>query len=66
MIQLITFDLDDTLWDNGPVIRKAVTECYSWLLNKCPELEGVYDATALNKLKDEIKNSVPELAHPGE
>ncbi|MTI14611.1 HAD family hydrolase [Sansalvadorimonas verongulae] len=63
MIQLITFDLDDTLWDNGPVIRKAVSECYNWLLKKCPELVGVYDAGTLNQLKDDIKNTVPELAH---
>ncbi|WP_281648483.1 HAD-IA family hydrolase [Parendozoicomonas sp. Alg238-R29] len=63
MIQLITFDLDDTLWDNGPVIRKAVKECYSWLLKKCPELEGVYDSVSLNDLKDEIKSTRPEFAH---
>ena len=30
-IQLITFDLDDTLWDVGPVIQSAETRLRDWL-----------------------------------
>ncbi|CAM3608934.1 HAD-IA family hydrolase [Parendozoicomonas haliclonae] len=63
MIKLITFDLDDTLWDNGPVIRRAIHEGYSWLLEQHPALAEVHDIVSLNALKDEIKNSTPELEH---
>ena len=30
-IRVITFDLDDTLWDNVPTITKAETETRKWI-----------------------------------
>ncbi len=63
MIKLITFDLDDTLWDNGPVIRRAIHEGYSWLLEYCPDLANMHDIASLDLLKDKIKNSTPDLEH---
>ncbi len=61
--ELITFDLDDTLWDNGPVIRKAVLECYDWLLTRCPDLAAAHDIASLNTLKEHIRRSNPDLTH---
>ena len=63
VIKLITFDLDDTLWDNGPVIRRAVQEGYDWLLSRCPELVGSHDVKTLDRMKDEIKSTMPGLVH---
>ena len=33
-IRMITFDLDDTLWDNVPTITKAEIETRKWIENK--------------------------------
>ncbi len=61
MIELITFDLDDTLWDNGPVIRLAVEQGYNWLLDRHPELAKIHDVASLDALKEEVRTTVPEL-----
>nr|WP_283777877.1 HAD-IA family hydrolase [Sansalvadorimonas sp. 2012CJ34-2] len=60
---MITFDLDDTLWDNGPVIRRAVQEGYEWLFNRCPELLQHHDAASLDAMKNRLREEDPELAH---
>ena len=40
-IQLITFDLDDTLWDVGSVMRSAEDTLREWLATNAPQLGGV-------------------------
>ena len=63
MIELITFDLDDTLWDNEPVIRRAIHKGYSWLLQRHPELAKIHDVTSLDTLKEAIRTSTPALEY---
>ena len=36
---MITFDLDDTLWDNYPTIMKAEVDTREWIENKVGEVE---------------------------
>lgn len=36
MIRLVTFDLDDTLWSVGGVIREAVSRTNAWLVEQAP------------------------------
>jgi HAD superfamily hydrolase (TIGR01549 family) len=40
-IQLITFDLDDTLWHTAPVIVSAEAVLRDWLADHAPKLGGV-------------------------
>ena len=40
-IKLITFDLDDTLWDTAPVIASAEVVLRDWLEANAPLLGGV-------------------------
>ncbi|MCX7079975.1 MAG: HAD family hydrolase, partial [Pseudomonas sp.] len=40
-IKLITFDLDDTLWDTAPVIVSAEAVLRDWLAQQAPDLGGV-------------------------
>ncbi|MCL9655710.1 HAD family hydrolase [Pseudomonas protegens] len=40
-IKLITFDLDDTLWDTAPVIVSAEATLRQWLTDHAPNLGGV-------------------------
>jgi len=39
-IKLITFDLDDTLWDNGPTITNAEIYTRKWIEERWEELNG--------------------------
>ena len=41
-IQLITFDLDDTLWDTAPVILSAETVLRDWLEANAPRYAKFY------------------------
>ena len=63
MVSLVTFDLDDTLWDNEPVIEKAIGESYLWLLKRCPELSCQHDAQSLDAFHLQLMASRPDLAH---
>ena len=38
-IKLITFDLDDTLWDNVPTITRAEIDTRKWIENKVGKIE---------------------------
>ena len=38
-IKMITFDLDDTLWDNRPTILKAEIDTRNWIEDKVGEVE---------------------------
>ncbi len=38
MIKLITIDLDNTLWDSEPVIRKAEKNLAGWLASRLPQV----------------------------
>lgn len=61
--QLITFDLDDTLWDVTPVITRAEEAMMAWLEANHPELCQVYDASQLRAIKDKILLMQPELQY---
>ncbi len=62
-LKLITFDLDDTLWDNLVVIKEAVRQCYSWLLDNYPKLMDHYDLEGLDALKNRFREQYPEFRH---
>ena len=38
-IKMITFDLDDTLWDNMPTITKAEFETRKWIEDQVGKVE---------------------------
>jgi Predicted hydrolase (HAD superfamily) len=43
-IKMITFDLDDTLWDNLPTITRAEIDTREWIENKVGKVEwGNFD-----------------------
>ncbi len=58
----ISFDLDDTLYDNGPVIRAAEHSLLDFLQTTYPETVRWQRADWL-KLKTELITHYPELAH---
>ena len=54
-IKLITFDLDDTLWDNRPTIMKAEIDTRKWIEDKVGEVEWGDFNDFLNLREDLIK-----------
>ena len=59
-IQVIAFDLDDTLWDNRPIILRAERMLADWLADNVPGLG--YDTESLRALRAQVLEESPELA----
>ncbi|EST17786.1 HAD hydrolase, IA, variant 1 family protein [Pseudomonas putida S610] len=61
-IKLITFDLDDTLWDTAPVIASAEVVLRDWLHANAPLL-GDVPVEHLFAIRERIVLAEPELKH---
>ena len=48
---LITFDLDDTLWDVAPVLVRAEERVEQWMRMHCPRVPERFDRAALMELR---------------
>lgn len=63
MIQLLTFDLDNTLWETEPVIAAAEQTLLDWLEQYAPRFTQQLNAEARNALRHEVLTTDPELRH---
>jgi putative hydrolase of the HAD superfamily len=63
VIKVITFDLDNTLWDVEPVLLRAEQAQYRWLEENRPRVTREFDAAGLRKLRMRTFELHPELAH---
>ncbi|QDY40523.1 5-amino-6-(5-phospho-D-ribitylamino)uracil phosphatase YigB [Candidatus Pantoea soli] len=61
-IRAITFDLDDTLYDNHPVIRKTALESHAALQAYHPALRD-FTPAQYQALRDELLAREPEIYH---
>lgn len=61
-IELITFDLDDTLWDTAPVIVSAEAILREWLTLNAPKL-GVIDVGHFQAIREQVLREAPQLKH---
>jgi putative hydrolase of the HAD superfamily len=62
-IRLITFDLDDTLWDIWPVIARAETLLHDWLVQHYPRIPERYSSLNLRAVCAEIAETQPQISH---
>ena len=62
-ISALTLDLDDTLYDNGPVLHAAEEATQRWLSRQCPRLARRYGAADLRALRRRLAGEHPHLAH---
>lgn len=62
-IKVITFDLDNTLWDVEPALHRAEAAQNEWLAEHRPACASQLDHAALWDLKKRVWRSHPELAH---
>lgn len=63
MIQLLCFDLDDTLWDAAPILRRAEEVQYAWLEAHLPRIALAHDLGALQARRRQLAHERPGLAH---
>ena len=62
-IRCVTFDLDDTLWDTGPVIVEAERRFYDWLERHCSPITARFDARSLVAHRQDFMAEFPHERH---
>lgn len=62
-IRAITLDLDDTLWDIGPVIRRAETALWQWLVQHYPAIPQTVTPEGLSQIRAAVFEEFPENGH---
>jgi FMN hydrolase / 5-amino-6-(5-phospho-D-ribitylamino)uracil phosphatase len=62
-IELLTFDLDDTLWPCKPTIIAAEKILYEWMQRHAPMVTSRYDSLEIREKRFEFMRRRPEFAH---
>lgn len=62
-VQCVAFDLDDTLWDCKPVIRRAEQRFYAWLEQHYPRITARHDPEALINRRIAYMQQYPQLQY---
>jgi putative hydrolase of the HAD superfamily len=62
-IKLVTFDLDNTLWDVDTVVRKAEQRMRDWLSERIPDFNERFPPTALAEIRNAVLATEPALRH---
>jgi putative hydrolase of the HAD superfamily len=62
-IRLLTFDLDDTLWDNRPVLLAAEQSLYDWLVAHYPRIGDCFTVESLREQRMQIARQEPRLRY---
>ena len=62
-VRALTFDLDDTLWDNRPVMLAAEQTLYDWLARHYPLVTERHTLDDLRNLRVQLAQQRPELRH---
>lgn len=62
-IRAITIDLDDTLWEIGPVIRDAERALWNWLGTNYPRIPERFTANDLLQLRQQVVEEFSDQAH---
>tara|TARA_R110000823_G_scaffold119998_8_gene244353 strand:+ start:20717 stop:21445 length:729 start_codon:yes stop_codon:yes gene_type:complete len=63
VIEVVTFDLDNTLWDVEPALLRAEEAQQDWLLQHRPAAVELLDHDALFEFKKSVWRRHPQLAH---
>ncbi|MDP6377989.1 MAG: HAD-IA family hydrolase [Pseudomonadales bacterium] len=62
-IRVITFDLDNTLWDVHQVIGNAERAMRSYLRQHAPEVMGLFERGEAAAIRDRLLRERPEITH---
>jgi len=62
MFEVITLDLDDTLWDPRPALLRAENAQYAWLAEHAPQVAARYSKEDLRSLRADLAHRRPREA----
>jgi len=62
-IRTITLDLDDTLWEIHPVIKRAETRLYEWMREHYPRITEMFGPADFRILRSEVLAEFKEHTH---
>jgi FMN hydrolase / 5-amino-6-(5-phospho-D-ribitylamino)uracil phosphatase len=62
-IRAICFDLDNTLWDVWPVIRRAEQAMYDYLVERYPKLAAAHTVETLREARERTAALYPQMKH---
>jgi 2-haloalkanoic acid dehalogenase type II len=62
-IRAVAFDLDNTLWDVGPVILRAEQRLHEWLREHCPRITERVSIAEMRATRERLARSEPHNAH---
>lgn len=62
-ILTITLDLDDTLWEIHPVIKRAEQRLYEWLGENYPRITEMYEPTGLREVRTQVVAEFADQSH---
>lgn len=63
MIELVTLDLDDTLWDAGPVLARAEEVQHAWIVTHAPRIAARYSVLDLQVYRRTLAQADASLSH---
>jgi FMN hydrolase / 5-amino-6-(5-phospho-D-ribitylamino)uracil phosphatase len=62
-IRAICFDLDNTLWEVGPVLMRAERILADWLGRRYPRISTAFPPTEIQRVRDALLGERPDMAH---
>ena len=62
-VRAVCLDLDDTLWELGPVLRRADEDFHRWLGERYPRVAMRYPVASLQALRQAIADEFPDRRH---
>jgi len=62
-IRTITLDLDDTLWEIHPVIKRAEQQLYGWLQENYPRITELYEPLDLRVVRTQVIAEFADRSH---
>lgn len=62
-VRAVAFDLDNTLWDVAPVLRRAEARVFAWLSERCPRITARLSIEDMRRAREELARREPQRAH---
>ncbi|MBV8783383.1 MAG: HAD family hydrolase [Gammaproteobacteria bacterium] len=62
-VRAVAFDLDNTLWDVVPVLRRAEARVFAWLSERCPRITARLSIEDMRRAREELARREPHQAH---
>jgi FMN hydrolase / 5-amino-6-(5-phospho-D-ribitylamino)uracil phosphatase len=62
-LRAVAFDLDNTLWDVGPVLVRAEQRLRDWLHEHCPRITERVSIEEMRAVREQLARSEPHNAH---